>query len=398
MPANQCTELGRLGSPLASENVFVARNLSTSAIYAVVECAQTNCNQQAYGDHWAQILIHGARLGLADPFSPELKAEPSGTLTAARVAGDASVTFSATDRGGGLARAALLVDGVETMTKDLFGAGGYCQEPYTRIVPCPLSATPTVSFDTAAIANGVHQLQLAVVDAGGNRALSKPWTAEVRNGSQANGSNATPLAKLVVRVRNPKTVAYGTRSTIEGRLTTPEGVPIGGAQLSVTSRLQRQAEQARGLGVVTTGADGRFVYDAGTGASRVYRFGYRAHTLDDAEATAAEAAVAVKARVSLTVSPGRARNGTRIRFSGRLLGGPGQEGTLVTIYALQRTGRKRIPVDTVKAGASGRFALRYRFRSIGGNVTFRFQARVVHQPSYPYSAGASGVVAVRARP
>jgi hypothetical protein len=83
-------------------------------------------------------------------------------------------------------------------------------------------------------------------------------------------------------------------------------------------------------------------------------------------------------------------------FSGRLLGGPGQLGTQVTIYALG--GRRAIPVETVPADRRGRFRYRYRFTSIGGPTRFSFQAVVKAQPNYPYARGASKRVSVRARP
>jgi hypothetical protein len=132
------------------------------------------------------------------------------------------------------------------------------------------------------------------------------------------------------------------------------------------------------------------------GSSRQIRVGYRAYTLDDADAAAAELTLNVRAPVTLTVSPRRVRNGRVATFSGRLLQGPGQLGTQVTIYALG--GRRAIPVETVPADRRGRFRYRYRFTSISGRTTFRFQAVVKTQPNYPYARGGSRRVSVKARP
>ena len=71
---------------------------------------------------------------------------------------------------------------------------------------------------------------------------------------------------------------------------------------------------------------------------------------------------------------------------------------LVTIYALSDGPRKRIPVETVRAGADGRFKYSYRFRSIYQPVRYRFEARVPKQTGFPYLEGASKAVTVQARP
>jgi hypothetical protein len=158
----------------------------------------------------------------------------------------------------------------------------------------------------------------------------------------------------------------------------------------------RPASTSRRVGTVVTDRLGRFAVIAPRGSSREVHVGYRAYTLDDQEAASATLALSVRAAVRLSVTPRRVRNGTAATFSGRLLAGPGQFGTQVTIYALG--GRRAIPVETVSADRRGRFRYRYRFRSIGGPTGFRFQAVVKRQPNYPYARGASRAVLVRARP
>ena len=67
-------------------------------------------------------------------------------------------------------------------------------------------------------------------------------------------------------------------------------------------------------------------------------------------------------------------------------------------YDVSSGPRKRIPVETVRAGSDGRFRYRYRFRSIVGPSVFRFEARVPKQTGFPYLEGASKLVTVRGRP
>lgn len=108
--------------------------------------------------------------------------------------------------------------------------------------------------------------------------------------------------------------------------------------------------------------------------------------------------VRVRAGVTLRTSARRVRNGSALRFSGRVLGEPGTRRALVTIYALGGGERKRIPVETVRAGSDGRFSYTYRFARIAGPSTYRFEARVPRQTGFPYLEGASKPVTVRGSP
>lgn len=67
----------------------------------------------------------------------------------------------------------------------------------------------------------------------------------------------------------------------------------------------------------------------------------------------------------------------------------------VALYAVDRTARRRVPVEVLKTDARGRFRYRYRFMRTFAPFTYRFQARVASQPGYPYAAGRSRIVAVR---
>jgi hypothetical protein len=85
----------------------------------------------------------------------------------------------------------------------------------------------------------------------------------------------------------------------------------------------------------------------------------------------------------------------RIRFLGRLVGGPGQAGTHVTLYAVDRRGRGRVPVEVLRCDSRGGFRFAYRFSRTPGPTTYRFIAVLERQQSYPYAAGRSPIVPVR---
>jgi hypothetical protein len=256
--------------------------------------------------------------------------------------------------------------------------------------------------DTRELPNGPHSVRVTVTDVAGNVTQSDPYTVIARNGGQPNGANASRTAKLEAWFKSSRahktsaTVRYGQRRTIEGRLTAPDGQPVGAAVLDLTAQAARPASATRAIGTVVTDRDGRFKVQAPRGSSRTVRIGYRAYTLDDAPAATATLNLNVKAALSLSVTPKRVRNGSVATFRGRLRGGPGQFGTQVTIYALG--GRRAIPVETVPADRRGRYRYRYRFRTIAGSTRFSFRAVVKAQPNYPYARGASSTVSVRARP
>jgi len=350
------------------------------------------------------IRIWSARIGLADVIAPKITAGPSGSLvdSAAHASGVGVVTFAATDRGGGLQTMGLLVDGVQRAVRPIDAGNMSCRPPYTALVPCPLSSQPTLAVDTGEIANGTHSVRVFVTDVAGNQTQSDPVQVTIRNGGQANGMNATPVAKLQAWFKSNRahkaaaTVRYNASPTIEGQLTTADGKPIGSAILEASEQVSRPGSEPVALGTVATDAQGRFAIPVPRGSSRELHIGYRAHTFDEQEAASATLTLNVRAGVRLDVSPHRVRNGTRATFSGRILGGPGQFGTQVTIYAL--TAKRPIPVETVPADQRGRFRYRYRFSSISGRGGFRFQAVVKSQPTYPYALGRSATVSVRARP
>ena len=100
------------------------------------------------------ITLHRLDVELSDRFDPVLNGTPSGDLldTTRAVAGVRSIAFSATDRGGGVYRAAIQVDGATAATQSADLNGGACREPFTEPVPCRLTASGTIALDTAKLA------------------------------------------------------------------------------------------------------------------------------------------------------------------------------------------------------------------------------------------------------
>ncbi|HYH87716.1 MAG TPA: hypothetical protein VEX67_00700 [Solirubrobacteraceae bacterium] len=226
-----------------------------------------------------------------------------------------------------------------------------------------------------------------------------------RNGSRPNGRGASRFVKLAAWLRSRRkarrgsaVVPYGSVRTVEGRLTDSVGAPIADAVLDVRARVQRPGAKRRLAGRVTTNANGRFAYRVARGPSRSLRFEYKAYSLDPAPVSSAAVSLGVRAGLRLKLRPRTVRNGQRVRFDGRLRGGPARKGTRVTIDVLVPDARRRVPIGSVKADARGRFRFAYRFRRTLVAARYRFQARLVPQPGYPYRGATSHRVSVIVRP
>jgi hypothetical protein len=245
-------------------------------------------------------------------------------------------------------------------------------------------------------------MQIGVTDVAGNRTLSTSTVVDIRNGSQPNGRNASRFARLRTWFASSRTerttasVGFNRRRSIRGTLTEATGKPIVGAAVEFSSRLDRIGADYKPVGSAITDERGRFRYLPRRGASRTIRAGYRAFTLDEQLSTIADATLRVAAGVRLTATR-RVRDGHQAHFKGRLLGGPGQGGVVVTIYAIGSRSpgaRHLIPVETLRSDRRGRFRYSYRFRGVAGRITYRFQAVVRAQRSYPYADGRSRPIAV----
>jgi hypothetical protein len=397
-----CSEVGVRSPAFASVNRSEAEHRDIKRLYLLSVCdgGSAGCPPVIPA---AYVVLFSSRIGLADLHPPAFRSPPTGSLLdgSSVLDGERSVRFEGADLGGGLESVTVVVDGLLRDPQPINGSDARCRRPFTNVVPCPLVADGTLVFDTAQLSNGAHSVQVALIDAAGNRTLSDPIAIETRNGGRPNGVGATRSARMRTwfraggRERTTRTVSYGRRSSLRGVLTSTDGRPIGHATIEVSFEPRRLGAREHRLPAVETDARGRFRLTAGAGPSRELRFGYRAFALDDAPAVTSEATLNVRAGVRLRIRPHRVAPRAQIVFSGRLLGGPGQRDTQVGLFAVARKGRDRVPVATLRADRRGRFDFRYRFRRTFAPFTYYFQAVVQRQNGYPYATGRSRRVSVR---
>jgi hypothetical protein len=343
-----------------------------------------------------RVVLHRLEAELSDRLDPTLVGAPSGDLldTGRAVAGVRSVAFSATDRGGGVYRATLEVDGAAAVTQVVDENGGACREPFTAPVPCRLTASGSIALDTASLPDGVHSVRLIVSDATGTNTVTHgPVQITTRN--QAPGCDPA-----VTRAVTPVTLRFrGTRSR---HLTRRRG---GGARVAgtvagagagttvfIVARAIRTGARDQVVGRALTAADGRYRMRVPRGVSRRLRAGVRVRPTDPLLACSRSLELRTPARVRL-----RARSlPGRVRLAGRLRGGhvPAR-GKGVELQAFER-GRWRT-FESVRTDRRGRFTARYRFAVSPVGRVFRMRARVRPEASYPFALGHSRVVRVRVR-
>ena len=328
-----------------------------------------------------------AAVTLQDDSDPVFSSPPSGSLLGGgALAGAQGVSFAGTDVGGGLLEAAIEIDGQRVAS---LNTG--CAAPYTAVVPCKLTASGTVMYDTAALADGVHSVRVLLTDVSGNVAAAGPFSITTSNAPTSCGAADAPNLTTTLS-RRSGTISYGGRLIVRGQLA---GAPAG-TQVRLFSQVSRAgAPQNMARTPLITDAEGRFSYRVPAGPSRTLRFAYR-NAADPLFTCSKAVSVKVRAAVSLRATPRSIRPGSRVRFRGRLRGGHvPASGKLVELQAFERNRWRNL--RNVRTNARGEFSYRYRFSFRASGTTFPVRVRVRPDAGYPWAVGTSNRVRVRVR-
>jgi hypothetical protein len=333
--------------------------------------------------------------------------------------------MNAADVGGGVFRAIVEVDGADALAVPVTGRGGSCRDigpspdinEFAAAQPCPLRIDEgSLDIDTSQLPQGQHTVRVLLEDAAGNR--TAVFGPVVRNispkggigpGSDpalrggANGDGASDQAALTAHWgkrgnRTHLVSRFGRTHVVRGRLRAADGAPIANAAIDVVSRTT--AVNSRELGKRNgprTRNDGSWYLVLPRGASsRDVSFRYRSHVNDTIPSASATVRLRVRAGLSLVIHPRIARRGQRIRFDGRLLGGPLPRGGKQIVLMARASRGAWVRFNVVRTGRQGRFRATYRFQQSGA-ARYRFRALSLAEAAYPYLAGGSNVVVVRKR-
>jgi hypothetical protein len=393
----------------------------------------------------AVVYLYASDLTLEQPSQPTVTKVEGELATAATLSGTADLAFHAEDPGSGVYEAIVTVDGVEAGRTLLDENGGHCHDvgqatdglpAFLYLQPCRPSLSVDLPFDTTTLADGTHHLVVSVTDAANNSTVALDRKVAVLNHppvtsappepspegqksasatkndpsiqtnptpqlANVNGSHASAGAKLRVRWSSSAhaalAAAYGRAQTVIGRLTAPDGSPIGGASIQVLSTPSFQGASTRMLATPRTAADGSFRVrlPSSTPSSRL-TFAYSSHLGQPLPDVTAALVLAVPAHLTLRVTPRSSHVGGTIAFSGTLAGAPlPPGGKQLVLEARTLTGPWR-QFQVLSTASHGRYRARYRFR-LAGPIVYEFRAVSRQEADFPYATGASNVVRVRER-
>jgi hypothetical protein len=211
------------------------------------------------------------QVGLKDALAPAVSGvkvvdsgDSSGILT---------VGYNASDRGGGVYRAVIKVDGNPSAVQPL--GGGDCADAnpadadayqFLVPVPCPAAVNGAVTkINYRTLPAGPHAVEIAVEDAAGN--ATSVYATQF---PKLNAENAPSTPQGVKRLLNAKikvwfvknrktrfTSRYGTRVVTRGRLLDSAGKPVRGARIDVFHRLRSSGHRRLLKTGLKTRADGR---------------------------------------------------------------------------------------------------------------------------------------------
>jgi hypothetical protein len=391
---------------------------------------------QAPADVAGHFFVKTSTVTLADRFAPVVQAAGGPAVSDLTWIGLKPITFSATDRGGGIYRVLLEVDGAIVDAVPV-ASDDHCVDStgarnFAYPIPCPAQATGTANVFPTGASPGWHNVAAYIEDAAGNRAALMPREPRfIVNDSRAlgyyansaflnprfstprvlNGNGATSGAKLsaafVRQVGKPgarhrarratRDVRFSQRSTVRGTLKAPSGAPISDATVFIGQRPEGQ--QWRVDGAVHTNSQGAFVYrPAARQSSRRLRAIYFPFSDSHEYANSSALTLNVRAGLTLRVNRHAVHNGDRLIFTGRVLGPVPAAGIAVTLQA--KVGRHYRSFRQLRATSrtGGRVRTVYRFERTTRPVRYRFRLKVVRQAGLPFQGGASPVVAVSVRP
>jgi hypothetical protein len=245
---------------------------------------------------------------------------------------------------------------------------------------------------------GAYEFRAIGYDAAGNATV----TTRRKNGRAMVLSNplkaTTTLRAGFIGHGERRTVAYGRRVRLSGRLITGRSSPLEDAPVRIVERFAGGVRPATRVSTVRTDRGGSFSFGVAAGPSRTI-----AVEFDGGPTLARSAArplyLGVRSRVLLGASAATARvGGAPLVFSGKLVAPAGtipESGESVQLQ-FRLPGLPWSEFRTVQTNRSGRFRYAYRFSDDDSRgARFQFRAYVPAQEDWPFELGSSRPVLIR---
>ncbi len=392
-----CRGRGNPAVPSDPANTVAVGGLSSDQVALQVECRTDGSVAQCPGNGPTPVFYEArqAVIGLTDNVNPVFVSGPDGPLVdpTGYVRGVAGAAFEATDRGSGVYRQILRIDGHPVQSAVPDTNGGLCAQPFVDPVPCKLDMTGSVSYDTTQLADGPHQVQVAVHDATDvNETASAPQTVMVDNTAPTAPLNLRVVGGDAPRPSNdfqvmwdtppgqvaPVLVAHYRLCSIAGRCTAGQ---VEGEGITSLDHLRVPGPGAWSLTVFLEDAAGN-VNPAATGGPVSLRFGVGGAPSEGGPVLAGRFAVGQGRRLYARYPHGARVSGV-LRF-GDLPPPPGAR-----VEVLTRDARPHAPlslVATVPVGGDGAFGYRLA-AGFSRAVRLRYRPATTGVPTPPNAGG-----------
>lgn len=161
----------------ANASVFALAS-STTTFRIEDYCSNDDAGQGCLfgGGEDPNLQLFGSQLTLADSRPPTGHVSGGGLASNAALSGTQSIAYGAEDADTGVRLAQLLIDGQSVAVN-----GYIAQCPYTDFQACPVGVSGTISWNTATVTDGQHDVQLAVEDAAQNTSTIYDATITTHN-------------------------------------------------------------------------------------------------------------------------------------------------------------------------------------------------------------------------
>ncbi len=383
-------------------------------LYVSAACGGNNgfvCNGSA-GGSYASAYVYSADLLLSNSSQPTGSGF-DGTVLDPAIAGQGSLTFTASDPGGpGVYRVQVSIDGTKVYDATPNTNGGTCAPVGTDAgsgalmfdsqQPCRQSESVVVPIDTTKFPNGHHELSVVVIDAAGNLATVTDQQISIANPTSAALTPTTALSALTptyafaldrsTRALNGAVSRQYSDSALRfsGTLETQNGVAVPGVEVSVWSAPANGSTFTR-ITKTTTARDGSWALRVPKGLSRMLRV-----VAGNNQPTVAPSAVSVTETVTPSLSL-RVRHpaSAKLDFTGRMTY-PSADVALasVQIEVWSTSGWQKVG-GPVPVGAHGKFRFVYDVSPVLMGHHFRFRASTPATSQWPAAASAAIATTVR---
>lgn len=270
----------------------------------------------------------------------------------------------------------------------------------------PLATAPGPSgelrahWDSDAYPAGTYEFRATGYDAAGNAAV----TMRRRNGEPMLLSNplkaTTALRAVFTRRGLQRTVPYGRRVLLSGRLIAGRSTPLRGREVRVVERFADGAEPATRVSTLTTDPAGGFSFRTAPGPSRTIAVVFNGSpTLGRSASTSLD--LRVRSRVRMRASAAVAKiGGPPLVFSGELAALDETAPSAARSVQLQfrLPGLPWSEFRTIETDRRGRFRYAYRFSDDDSRgARFQFRAYAPAQENWPFEPAGSRPTLVRGR-